>query len=370
MDVLAVARHLAEIGRYADAERELRAALATAPDDVDVMTMLVFVLRQQQHYVDAMAMSDATFAAAPESPEVLRQRAHTQLKLLDTKDALETVHVLLRVDTADERNYRLLSDALGDDGDFAGARDAALRALAMRPDQADSLMYLAYAQWGLDDKAQAKDTAHRALRLEPNHRWAREFLAHTEVKQRRVRRSLRELSALAREDPEVGGAALLWPIESVLIRTRRYLVPAVVLVTIGALTTPLIIPRLLAAVAALGVAAYAARLLAPAGRLPWRALRAKPRSERLVLRLGVAVVVAEVLLLASYTWNVRLVVALVALGLGLGHLAASCGYTLLSAAHDAEFRERLRPIVAELRTFPAQVRQAFRDGFAETDKTN
>ena len=267
MDALAVPRHLAEIGRYADAERELRTALAAAPEDVDVMTMLVFVLRQQQRYVDAMAMSDASLAAAPESPEVLRQRAHTQLKLLDTKDALATVHTLLHVDTADERNYRLLSDALGDTGDFAGARDAALRALAMRPDQPDSLMYLAYAQWGLDDKAQAKDTARRALRLEPDHRWAREFLAHAEVRQRRVRRSLRELSALAREDPAAGGGALLWPIESVIIRTRRYLVPAVVLVAVGALTAPLILPRVLAAVAALGVGTVHGAAAGP-GRRP------------------------------------------------------------------------------------------------------
>src|ERR1041384_508096 len=96
MDALTVSRHLAEIGRYADAERELRSALASAPADVEVMTMLVFVLRQQQRYVDAMAMSDASYAAAPESPEVLRQRAHTQTSMVDTKDALATARDLLR----------------------------------------------------------------------------------------------------------------------------------------------------------------------------------------------------------------------------------------------------------------------------------
>jgi tetratricopeptide (TPR) repeat protein len=201
------------------------------------MTMLVFVLRQQQRYVDAMAMSDASFAAAPESPEVLRQRAHTQLKLLDTKDALATVHTLLHVDIADERNYRLLSDALGDDGDFAVARDAALRALALRPDQPDSLMYLAYAQWGLDDKAQAKDTAHRALRLEPNHRWAREFLAHAG--------SGSGASAVhcanCRPGPRGSGdrrRRAAWPSSRCSSNPALYLVPAVVLVMIGALTSP------------------------------------------------------------------------------------------------------------------------------------
>jgi hypothetical protein len=360
MDALTVARHLAEVGRYADAERELRSALAAAPADVEVMTMLVFVLRQQRRYVDAMAMSDASYAAAPETPEVLRQRAHTQLKLLDTKDALATVRDLLRLDAIDDRNYRLLSDALGDDGDFAGARAAALQALAIRPDEPDSLMYLAYAQWGLDEKAESKITARRVLRLDPQHRWAREFLAHTNVKERRVRHSLRELSALAGEDPMAGGGALLWPVEAVLIRTRRYLVPAISLVAIGASTVPAVFPRALAAVAAFGVFVYAVRLLAPAGAVPWRALRAQPRSERLVLRAGVGVVGAEVAGLASYTVQGKGTWVLVVAGLLVGHLAASFGYTLLSAAHDAEFRERLRPILAELRTFPAQVRQAFR----------
>jgi hypothetical protein len=64
--------------------------------------------------------------------------------------------------------------------------------------------------------------------------------------------------------------------------------------------------------------------------------------------------------LASYTVQGKGTWVLVVAGLLVGHLAASFGYTLLSAAHDAEFRERLRPILAELRTFPAQVRQAFR----------
>jgi hypothetical protein len=139
---------------------------------------------------------------------------------------------------------------------------------------------------------------------------------------------------------------------------RSHYIPAG---TIG----PPILSRALAAVAAIGVAVFALRLLAPAGRVPWRALRANPRSERVVLRAGVAVVAAEVAVLAAHARFGGLALVLVAIALMVGHLAASFGYTLLSAMHDAEFRERLRPILAELRTFPAPVRQAFKDAFAD-----
>jgi uncharacterized protein HemY len=56
------AEHLAEVGRYGEAERIVRTALGQAPDNARLLTMLGYLLRRQQRYLDALAACDAAVA--------------------------------------------------------------------------------------------------------------------------------------------------------------------------------------------------------------------------------------------------------------------------------------------------------------------
>jgi tetratricopeptide (TPR) repeat protein len=69
------AGHLADVGRYAAAEKLVRTALGQAPEDAELLTTLGYLLRMQERYLDALAACDAAVAVAPDWGAAHAQRA-------------------------------------------------------------------------------------------------------------------------------------------------------------------------------------------------------------------------------------------------------------------------------------------------------
>jgi hypothetical protein len=159
--------------------------------------------------------------------------------------------------------------------------------------------------------------------------------------------------------------SMTWPVRRLLAGLRRWfpatvaLVVALTLVSIWWDTADLI-GRILAALFAAVVLGFAARVLIPAGRTPWRCLRLVPRLVRRATAGGLLTVGVMVALLIGYAatgWWILPVVALLA-----GPVLWFCGFAeSLGARLDAPgFRYALRDLGSRFRNFGGELRDWWR----------
>jgi hypothetical protein len=146
-------------------------------------------------------------------------------------------------------------------------------------------------------------------------------MAMLDAERLRVRRSMRLLHDVARENPARPDVlSMTWPIRGVLSGLRRGL-------TVGALVVCALLlagrwwapaeafARILSAMLTAVLAGFPARVLVPAGRLPWRCLALLPAPGRRATIAGLVTVAVATVLLGVYAaagWWPAAVLALAA----------------------------------------------------------
>jgi tetratricopeptide (TPR) repeat protein len=354
------ARGLAEIGRYADAERLLREGLTETPGEPELLVLLGYVLRMRLDYPGAVAACDAAVAAAPLLAGPHAERAESLLAMLRDAEAVASAAEAVRLDPHDPYCHRVLARALSGAGRHDDARGAARRALALGPESVESLLTLAGVERDAGERRAAAEAARRALAYDPAHPYGRWLMAMLDAEQLRVGRSMRGLRGVARDDPAHPDVlSMTWPMRSLLSALRRWLAPAIVLVVVPA-------PagwwwgRLLAAGFALGVLGLAARVLIPARATPWRCLRLTPRLYRRALTAGLVTAGVSVTLLLWYAVRPAPALPLVALGLMLPLWALGLVELIGARLDDPGHVWALRRVREAFRQFGADLREWWR----------
>jgi tetratricopeptide (TPR) repeat protein len=135
-DIDAVCRRagqLAEVGRYAEAERIVRTGLGQAPDNAELLTMLGFLLRLQQRYLDALAACHAAVSAAPDSGAAHAERAWILIDIHRVAEAITAATEAVRLDPHLADRHLTLAHAVAADDRVDQARESAREALRLTP---------------------------------------------------------------------------------------------------------------------------------------------------------------------------------------------------------------------------------------------
>lgn len=355
------ALHLAEVGRYDDAERSLRAALADAPRDADLLTLLGFVLRMRQDYAAALRACDAAVAADPGVAGAHAERAENLRALIRDRDAVAAATEATRLAPHDPAGYLVLARALCGIRQYDRARAVAREGLALRPRSVDGLLTVADVERDSGHRDAAEAATRSALAIDPANQYGRWLLAMLDAERFRVGRSMRALREVARDNPgRPDVISMTWPVRSLLSGVRRWLPPAVALIVVLLVVANWWTPaawagRGLAGLFAAVVAGLAVRVLVPAGRLPWRCLRLVPELLRRAILAGLVTVGVTTALLIGYAasgwWPLPL------LALAAVPLLWACGFAELLGIRldDPGFRYAVRELRAALRHFRSEV---------------
>ncbi|WP_433825021.1 tetratricopeptide repeat protein [Actinoplanes sp. CA-015351] len=308
------ARALADVGRLADAETEVRRALVEVPADPELLTLLAGLLRLQKSAAEALAVSRAAVAVAPHLPGTHIELAeclllaqapeHSSPRTRET--ALRAAEEAVRLDPAHPPAHRVLARAHAQSRDFPRARDAARRALALNPRSVPDLLTLGEIERHAGRRKPAREAIEKALAQDPGNPDGRWLIALLDAERLRVRSSMRSLRELAADHPaRLDTTALTWPVRGLLSGFRRGLgagVPLVAVLAAGAYPWPSwqIAARAAAVTVVLVMIGFGLRVLIPAGLLPWRCVTLLPARTRRAVRIGWVAAGATVTLLLGY----------------------------------------------------------------------
>jgi tetratricopeptide (TPR) repeat protein len=372
------AQRLAHLGRYEEAERTVRGGLAGEPAHPHLLTLLASVLRLRRDYPAGLAAADAAVAAAPALAAGHAERAENLIALIRDRDAIAAAEEAVRLDPLDPAGHLVLARALSSARDFDRARAAARHGLALRPRSVEGLLTVAEVERGAGRRDAATAAARAALALDPANPYGRWLIAMLDAERLRVGRSMRGLRDVARQNPaRPDVVSMTWPVRGVLSGLRRGLAAGLLLVCAGLLAAQWWVPagayaRILAATLAALTAGFAARVLIPAGRLPWRCLRLVPPLLRRAVTAGLVLVVAVIGLLIGYATAGGRVLPLVALAvvpvLWVQGRAEQVGARL----DDPGFRHALRDVRRDLRDLGAELTgwwRTTRTGWWRTTRT-
>jgi len=300
------ARALADVRRWADAEQALRRGLADEPADADLLTFLSYLLRMQRDYPAALAAADAAVTADPALADAHAERAESLLALVRDADAIEAAREAARLEPHRPVGHLVLARSLASARHFKPARTSAQHALSLAPRSVEALLTVADVERDAGNRTVAARYAQAALAIDPANGYGRWLIAMLDGERLRVGRSMRGLREVARDNPAHPDViSMTWPIRSLLAGLRRWLPAAVVAVAICALValwwSPAQRPgRTLAVFFPAAVLLLAARVMIPAGGLPWRCLRLAPRLMRRGALGGLVTVAAILTLLIGY----------------------------------------------------------------------
>ncbi|BCJ46603.1 hypothetical protein GCM10010168_38740 [Actinoplanes ianthinogenes] len=328
------ARIFAGLGRFDQAETEVRRALLDRPGDPELLTLLASVLRLAGRHDDALAAADAAIAAGPAGAGAHAERAENLIVLTRTEEAVAAASEAARLRPGEPEMHRVLARAHAAARDFARARLAARTAVAFDPRSVPSLLTLAEVERVAGRRRAATRATRAALAEDPESPAGRWLIALLDAERLHVGAAMRGLRELAADHPaRLGGEALAWPIVGVLAGLRRGVaagIPLVLAMLLAAVRWPLaeLLARGIALVAGVVMVAFAARVLLPAGRLPWRCLRFLPR--RAVI-IGLVTVGLSVTLLLAYAVSAQWQPLAAAAVLWLVSVASGVRGTSLSA---------------------------------------
>ncbi|MGX6601411.1 tetratricopeptide repeat protein [Micromonosporaceae bacterium Da 78-11] len=365
------AQRLAEVGRYEDAERAVRTGLAVAPGSGPLLTLLASILRLRRDYAGALSVADAAAAAAPELPDAHAERAENLIALIRSGDAVEAAREAVRLDPLEPSGHLILARALAAADDFEQARAAARHGLSLRPGSVEGLLTVADVERDAGNRDAATAAAEAALAISPAHPYGRWLIAMLDAERLRVRRSIRGLRDVARDNPARPDViSMTWPIRGVLRGLRRGLAVGAGLICALLLIAHWWPPtgsfaRILSGVLAAVLAGFAARVLIPAGRLPWRSLRLLPRLMRRSALAGLSTVGVAVALLVAHAVTAYRLFAVLALA--AAPLLWIFGFVELLGAglNDPGFAHALRRLGGEFRdwwhTTKKELREVWQD---------
>ncbi|MBO3738737.1 tetratricopeptide repeat protein [Actinoplanes flavus] len=169
-DRIRQALHLAQIGRASAAVPMLRRLLAEDPDDVEALRALAHCLHRTGRYDQMLAVAEQAAVLAPADPAVHRQRATALLELGGTRAALDAATEARRLDPSDFRNEVTLAQALlaaGGTARIVAASAAAERARRLAPHEPVAHLVAGDALRRMADFRGARQAYRTALALDP-----------------------------------------------------------------------------------------------------------------------------------------------------------------------------------------------------------
>ncbi|MBG0561277.1 hypothetical protein [Actinoplanes aureus] len=324
MTAAARARVLADVGRLREAEEAVRAGLIDVPADPELLALLAGLLRLQGRRADALAAAGAAVAAAPHLSGTHIERAECLLLLPDggrkgrsradeerLAEALGEAEEAVRLDPAHPPAHRVLARVLTLRRDFGGAREAARRALELAPESVPDLLTLAEIERQAGHRDPARQAVRDALARDPDNPDGRWMIALLDAERLRVGRAMRGLRDLAADHPaRLDAATMTWPIRGLLSGLHRGLAAGVAvtgLLVVAASWWPgaVLLARASAVTVAVVLLLFMARVLIPAGLVPWRCLALLPARTRRAVPGGLIAAGATVALLLAYAVTAR-----------------------------------------------------------------
>ncbi|NMO51576.1 hypothetical protein HH310_10275 [Actinoplanes sp. TBRC 11911] len=364
------AERLLEVGRYEEAERSVRESLAAYPSDAALLALLASILRARHDYPAALAAASAAVAANPRRSAGHVERAESLILLIRSREAVDAATTAVTLDPSWPGGHLVLARALVAARSLPAARDAARQGLSLAPRSVAVLLTVADVERAAGHREAALEAVQAALALDPGNAYGRWLLAMLDAERLRVRKSMRALREVARDRPAAPDIiAMTWPIRGVLSGLRRGLAVGAVavcfLLAVGHWWWPQVdtFARYVSAVLAAVMIGFAARVLVPAGRLPWRCLRLLPRlmrSASVASLVLVIVAVGALIAFASSGWWVLAVVALGAVpvlwALGLVEMVGA-------GLDDPGMRPALLGLAGELREWWRTTKRELREAW-------
>ena len=195
------AENLRRLGRLDDAERTLREALATAPDDPDLLGELGWVLYLADRPAEGLAAADSAVGAAPQEGRFHQIRACLLSELGRHDEAVRAAYAAAALQPQDPGIARTCARVLAAAGRLREAADAARHAVALAPESSAAHFTLADISDDLGDRRTARRAYEEALRLDPHNAVARHDLAVLDANTRHPIRALRGLVEAGTLDP-------------------------------------------------------------------------------------------------------------------------------------------------------------------------
>ena len=315
------AEFLRQLGRFDDAERAVREALAEAPEDPRLLAVLGSVLYGAGRFTEGLAAAEAACAGAPEAGAVHHVRAALLSALGRHPEAIDAARTAVSLAPEDAGPAMLHAQVLGRAGRLREAADAVRRAIALAPESAAAHLLLADIAGDLKDRRTARRGYEEALRLDPRNALARHDLAVLDANTRHPGRALRGLVEAGTLDPTLPIVlqtitVVLWHLSW---RLRMLFVVATVATGIASLPGPgdqTSSARIAAAVA-----------LAIIGLLTWWTIRSLPSQTRPAVRAALRTDRPLSFTYAAIAVCVMLFLLVVATGIGA--LAAGVWFVLM-----------------------------------------
>lgn len=154
-------------GRRREAELACRAALAAAPDNVDVLQLLGEIESACERHVDAVAAWRRVLERRPADAATHRRLANSLTALGQTAQAIEVLRDSLRLEPNNARALNNLGMALIAAGSPAAAIEYLEGALQSQPDYPIAYVNLGLARLALRDPSKALSAFDAAARLKP-----------------------------------------------------------------------------------------------------------------------------------------------------------------------------------------------------------
>lgn len=161
------ARTLLQLRRPAEAERELRGALAQEPQHTTAHSFLALALVQQGNVAEAIAEAHEAVRLAPDQWFTHYAAGQVHLRAGRPDEALTAVHTSLDLQPEYAPTWELLARVHVFKGQWQQAAEAARRGLAVDPQESDLASLLAVALTGLEEAEQATAAAAHAVQLDP-----------------------------------------------------------------------------------------------------------------------------------------------------------------------------------------------------------
>ncbi|MFI6072664.1 hypothetical protein ACIA5C_13850 [Actinoplanes sp. NPDC051343] len=356
------------MGRYAEAERVVRDGLAMEPASGQLLGVLAWVLRLRRDYPAALTAADAAIAADPSLADAHAERAEILIGLLRASDAVASAREAARLQPFRPSGHLVLARALSSANRREEARAAAAHGLRLDPSSVEGLLTVAEVEREAGRRDEAAAAARAVLAIDPANAYARWLIAMLDAERLQVRRSMRVLRDVARDNPaRTDVLAMTWPIRGILSGLRRGLPLGAAITTalaLAALRWSLVgdFARLLSLVVAAVMIGFGLRVLVPAGRLPWRCLRLVPRLTRRGTIGGLITAGVAVTLLIAYALSTWWVLALTAFLLSGPMWIFGLLEVLGAGLDDPGYRHALLGLAGDFRQWWREFRAIWRLG--------
>ena len=195
------ALHLFQISRYADAELELRRALAEHPHDPQAHALLGLCLARQEKLPEAQAEVEQAILLAPDWDYAHFCRATVLQDRRRYDDALASIREALRLDPASPRNYARLAAILYSQGKWQESLDAALDGLQYDAEHVDCTSYRTAALTKLGRQQEAIATVDESLARDPDDSYAHANKAWALLHEGKPRPAIEHFQEALRLDP-------------------------------------------------------------------------------------------------------------------------------------------------------------------------